>query len=262
MKLYNGKVDVQFSEAAHRYKVDGKYKEGVTSIIKILSKDGLIQWAANMVCEYIRANCQPLSASSKSIWQVSELDLKKAKYAHASFRDDSADIGKQVHKWIENHINGNDTEVSVQMRPSIDAFLRWEARAKPTYIASERVVYSKEHDYCGTTDVLAQINGERTVIDFKTGKPDEEWNARQKRYTGKKRARTTHFLQDAFYDIAMGEEDGILATRYAVLYLPLNGKVHFYDTAEVELYRQLAIDLLHAHRSLKEANFKNQFRED
>ena len=33
---------------------------------------------------------------------------KKAKYAHLTYRDAKAEIGKNVHSWIETHIAGDD----------------------------------------------------------------------------------------------------------------------------------------------------------
>lgn len=259
MELYNGQVLLKFNDLAHRYQIsidDGytwSYKQGVTTILRLLAKDGLIQWAANMVTDHIRINC----TKKDGVYQVDDDCLKLAKYAHSTKRDAAGDVGKQVHKWLEDHIKGHDGPVSVQMRPSIEAFLEWEAGAKPEYLASERVCYSLEHDFCGTTDTVMLLDGKRTVLDFKTGKPDGEWKS--KRYTGKKRARTEHFLQDAFYDIAITEEDGEKAEQYAVLYLPLDGNLYCYTTNETELLRELALSVLKTSRLLQQANFKNQY---
>lgn len=256
MLLYDGTVELEFNEANHRYKVNGQYKEGVTSLLKILNKDGLLQWAANMATTYIKDNCK-----DGKVYIVLDEDLAKAKYAHLNFRDAAADVGKQVHKWIELYIDGSTTSFTAEMAPSIEAFLRWEAWARPEYLFSERVCYSKEYDYCGTTDVVMMLDGMRTILDFKTGKAEEDYNPRSKRYSGKIRPRTEHLIQDAFYDIAITEEDGVAAEQYAVLYLPQNGNVQFLVNDNVGLYKQMALSVLSTARLHKACDQDNQFRD-
>ena len=53
------------------------------------------------------------------------------------------------------------------------AFMAWEDWRKSVDlkpIAVEQVVYSKKYGYAGTLDLLAEVNGVLTVIDWKTGK--------------------------------------------------------------------------------------------
>src|SRR5690242_19546896 len=59
--LCNGDVVLEFDEATHAYRVIkhpdpwfvGKHPPGVTSILKLIDKPALIQWAANCSVEYI-----------------------------------------------------------------------------------------------------------------------------------------------------------------------------------------------------------------
>ena len=53
------------------------------------------------------------------------------------------------------------------------AFMAWEdwrrsVKLKP--IAVEQVIYNEKHGYAGTLDLLADVDGVLTVVDWKTGK--------------------------------------------------------------------------------------------
>ena len=252
LELYEGKYKLQFNEASHRYKVNGEFKQGVTTVLGILSKDGLIQWAANMVCSFIRENC-----GKGASYQVTEEDLKNAKYAHTRKRDKAADTGSKVHKWIEEHLKGNDLPIDEDMRPSITAFEQWEEAYQPTYLFSEKVVYSEEYDYCGTFDVAFEMNGKRYLGDFKTSYPDKEY---KKYYTGRVRARKEHLLQCAAYDQAYQEEFNKPFDAYMVVYITKEGELHAFETDEIERYRNAWINIYKTFKAIKEIDFTNQYK--
>lgn len=253
--LYGGEVTVEFCEGNHRYKVNGEYKYGVTTALSVLSKDQLVQWSANRAVEAFR-----LAYSAESPWTPDTFEevCKQARYAHRTLKDDAADVGKRVHEWISNHIKGTPATVyDSAMFPSINAFLEWEYEAKPEYLHSERVVYSRKHDYCGTVDLVMNLNGQRVVADLKTGKPEQEY---KKTYTGRQRARCEHFMQNGAYDQAMGEEEGLYADSVAVIYLPLDGSIHVYQHDDTQFWREGFIKVLDTFRFLKSAGQVNEFQ--
>lgn len=267
MYLYGKKYKLVFSERDHKYLVNGEAKAGVTSILSILNKPGLPQWAANMVCEAIREGSEPFPhASGVAHYLVSENLLRTARNAFNSRRDNSANIGKDVHAWIENHINiklsgsGEEKEYNSDMEPSIKSFLKWEEEQKPEYIFSERIIYSEDGDYCGTSDTGVKINGKYLILDFKTGKPEKEYNKRLRRYTGKRRAYNTVFLQDALYDLAIYEEEGIKADQYGALYLSTNGEILYTTTDATEDFREAGKSIVKVHKLLNRVNYLNQFK--
>lgn len=259
--LYGGEYQVSFSESSHRYKVNGDYKFSVTTALGVLSKENLIQWAANKSVEAFR-----LAYSAEAPWspEVFETVCQQARYAHRTLKDDAAEVGKRVHAWISNYINvsngwgGEGMPCDDLMRPSINAFIDWEEQAQPEYLHSERVVYSKAHDYCGTVDLVMMIDGKRVVADLKTGKPEQEY--RNKGYTGRLRPRAEHLLQNAAYDQALGEEDGIYADSLAVIYIPLDGSIHVYQHEDVEFWRRGFLAVLETFRVLKSAGSINEFQ--
>lgn len=250
----------------HKYLVNDKEKPGVTSILSILNKPGLPQWAANQVVESIQKISDPfLKEEGMKAWVVTEFDLKRARVAFNNSRDDSALVGKKVHSWLENHvknqIKGIDEKekYSLDMKASIETFLEWEEAHNPTYVFSERIIYSENGDYCGTCDVGLILDGKRVILDFKTGKPEKQYDTRLRRYTGKKRAYSTVFMQDALYDLAIEEEDGIKADMYGALYLSTNGDLLFSVTEETDAFRRAAKAVVNLHKALQIINNVNKW---
>lgn len=243
-QLYGGKYTMEFNEANHRYKVNGVFKQGVTTMLKLLDKgDGLIQWAANMAVEAMQAGDPP----------------EIAKKAYLRKRDNAGDLGKRVHAWIENYNQGIDTKVDAEMQPSVDAYLRWEKEYKVEHLTPERVLYSVEHDYCGTVDDPHMQGKVRVINDYKTGKPDYEYDHRTRKYTGKIRPRIEHLLQDALYDQCMIEEDGIGADKYAVTYITKDGKLFYCETDRVQELRALALQVVKTYKMLKTEEKINEY---
>lgn len=242
VKMKNGKQ-------RHDYKVMSPAiyagrKEGVTATFNFVAKPELIQWAANMAVQAI----------------ANGADNHTAKYAHLTMKEAAGDIGTRVHAWIEAHFKGEDLPIEDDMKASVDGFLEWESRTKPETLFSERVVFSKSFDYAGKLDWGGMINGRYGLIDFKTGSCDKEFDVRLKRYTGKVRARTEHFIQNGGYDQALIDEDGDRAEFYGVLYIPVDGRVEYFETTDTDQYRETFIQTLQTKRMWKDGIYLNKFR--
>lgn len=83
----------------------------------------------------------------------------------------AADLGTRAHAWIENHITSKQTlMLDDDIKPAVNAFLQWESEHKVKYVKSECMVYSKCYEYAGRFDVLAEVDGYLTLVDFKTSK--------------------------------------------------------------------------------------------
>jgi hypothetical protein len=240
-KLYDGEVTVEFNEGTHRYKVNGSYKTGVTTILNLINKPHLIQWSANMAVQAMIDGVPP----------------DQAKYAHTKKRDKSADTGSKVHEWIENHLQGKDLPIDKDMRPSVEAFKRWAESNDIEVLDSERILYSKEYDYCGTVDLVFNRDGKRYVADFKTSDTDKEW---KKWYTGRVRARLEHLLQCAMYDQALTEELGTPADSYMVIYITKEGKLHYFDVDYTKELKEGALSLVRAFQQYKQLDSRNEWR--
>ena len=117
--------------------------------------------------------------------------------AYTEKRDKSADIGTLAHSCVEQIVQGKSAEESVKFVLSgvevdtsdptamenfndatkllpkmMDVFHNWWAYVVETYQAklafSEKPLYSRKLNYCGTLDLVVEINGRLYVLDFKT----------------------------------------------------------------------------------------------
>ena len=97
--------------------------------------------------------------------------------AHTKELAKAGDIGSQTHALIEWTMR---TQLMQKVGPSPRitdaaqwAFMAWEdwrksVKLKPIFI--EQTVYSENYGYAGTMDLLAEVEGVLTVVDWKTGK--------------------------------------------------------------------------------------------
>ena len=172
LKLKNDEKEVEipvfrFDPIKHRYYLGEKQMTGVTTILSVIAKNSLIQWAANEAVEYITEKA--LYFESTNDWKVSGDILVEARTAHVRKRDKSADIGTVAHSWISDYIGGKNPERNEEIAIITDNFLKWVEEAKPKFLASEKVVWHREAFYAGTLDFVAEINGKKMLGDIKTG---------------------------------------------------------------------------------------------
>jgi len=172
----------------------GKRVPGVTTINKNLgwSADALFRWGVNEAV----AGRNPLAV-----------------------RDQAADIGTICHKLIEVHIlevmgkgesfdplaeHGRDDVEKAEN--AMIAFLDWEQVNQPEYLHTE-MMFASPRGYGGTIDLVAKIEGEMTLVDFKTSKG----------------IYAEHFIQVSAYDKGLREILNIHCDRCKILRI---GKEH------------------------------------
>jgi hypothetical protein len=167
-ELYKGKVKGKFlgptdeKPKRHMYYVGGKRKTGVTTYCGIKDKSpGLIIWATELYRNYL------LDALKDGI---TEEHIFTGSTIHEERKAEAAAVGDEVHKWVEQYIKGEKPDMPERREAQIGvtAFLEWETENKVKFISSERVVYSKKHDYIGKMDIEAKVNGKLCLLDIKT----------------------------------------------------------------------------------------------
>ena len=162
-KLYGGKVEVKFYSDGHAYWVNGKRTTGVTTYLGIIDKSrALIPWAVGLYKDYLTA---ALANGGVTIENIEE-----GARQHTIRKEEAASIGSDVHDWIEKYIKGEKPEMPERKEAQIgvNAFLDWVKANKVKFISSERVIYSRKHDFVGRMDIEAKVNGELCLIDIKT----------------------------------------------------------------------------------------------
>lgn len=203
-KLYNGSVVIGFDKygtrtgARHSYwlkvPVSPEYPEGmrlipgVTGVSGLLTEaaSGLSPWAAWMAVRSLRED---------SGLAISEDQAELAISAHTRSRDTAAVKGTAVHKFIEMIVK--DEPVSTEDKKKVAykyaaSGLRELSKAGITVVDCERKVFSRIHNFCGTTDMRVRLpdGSLAAIVDAKTSKA----------------FRLAHAMQIAAYAFAYEEE--------------------------------------------------------
>lgn len=177
----NSKVGGRF------YDVDGALYPSVTHILGCIGKPALINWAANeerklvtqaaadLYVEWAAQLVPPqMPRESYDATLLARLGTVKA---HQKLLTKAGDIGTQIHSRVEwlmrtaiGAAAGPEPKVVDAALWASMAFEDWAKSVNLKPVLIEKTVYSKTHEYAGTMDLLARVNGVLTLIDFKSGK--------------------------------------------------------------------------------------------
>lgn len=163
---------------------DGERFPSVTTILQAINKPALVNWAAKeertMVLDCsanLYEDVAGISKMSRMAWLTTmEFRLGKEK-AHRKLLAKAGELGSQTHEMIEwtlHKMMGREMGAPPKIQDkAMWAFMAWEDWAKSVELKPlliEQVVYSHKYGFAGTLDLLAEIKGRVTVIDWKTGK--------------------------------------------------------------------------------------------
>ncbi len=124
------------------YIVDGEKLVSVTTVLGIIHKYPLLLW-------YGKLGTQEAKKESSRAMK----------------------IGTMVHKRIEDYIDGKtlrEWKSGTPQANAFNAFLSWIEDNDVIFIDRELRVYSREYGFAGTLDLIAEINGDLAIVDFKT----------------------------------------------------------------------------------------------
>lgn len=159
----------------------------VTHILQAINKPALVNWAANTE----RAAVTEAAADLYAEWagQLVPPQMPRASYvatllarlgqvkAHQKELAKAGEVGTQAHKLIEWTMRaaigadaGPKPQVSDKALWATMAFEDWAKSVNLKPVLIEQTVFSRTHQFAGTMDLLARVNGVLTLIDFKTGK--------------------------------------------------------------------------------------------
>ena len=206
-----------FDHDEHVYFVDGERVRNVTGITDSLDlgkTNALMGWAVKVGMEKLRGDLVPSGLRADDLFSVSpevfDAAIKEAKKAHRQKKEGAATIGRDAHDWVEAHIKAQiefgpdpDPPRFPESQSAVDAYLSWEREHHVQYLQSERKIYSRLHQYAGTLDIIAIVDGKRSLIDLKTSNSP----------------RIEYFLQTAAYAFAWEEEmpDEPLEDRFILM---------------------------------------------
>src|SRR6266498_1982867 len=136
----------------------------VTTILSVIDKSALKYWAAKGVAEYAVDNVNTWTQLDRP----AAVDLlKRAPFRYTEKR---IDLGTAVHEACEAYMKGEaTTEWPPDIQKYMENFVNFLQEWKPTFQASEITVYSRQHKYAGTFDLLMWFGNELVLLDIKTG---------------------------------------------------------------------------------------------
>lgn len=157
---------LKFYPASHRYKLDGQWVPGVTTLIKDgLPKPALTYWAARTVAEWVADNESALEQMRHMGRGPLVAALKETPWQK---RDDAAIRGTEVHALAEQLVHGEEVHVPEHVAGHVQGYVDWLDREQPEALWTERPVGNRKWQYAGTFDLIARLRGETWLLDVKT----------------------------------------------------------------------------------------------
>jgi hypothetical protein len=151
----------------HSYAIDGVKAEGVTTLLgRALPKRALIEWAGKTTASYAVDRWDELAELKPSV----RLDrLNRARYEE---RDAAARRGTEVHTLAQRAVAGEDLDAICpeELRGHVESYIEFLDAFDVSPVLIETVIANRKEFYCGTLDLVADMGGERWLIDVKTGR--------------------------------------------------------------------------------------------
>lgn len=143
----------------------------VTSILKVIGKPALIEWAKKVVSDHVYDNFAQLKGL-ETMEQVGDF-LKEARRADIKIRDTAANVGSLAHGEIERYVRKQITleQANPAVQHIVQRFIEWETEVGFVLEHAERMVYSHQYQFAGTLDlsgIMTKREGKRAIIDIKT----------------------------------------------------------------------------------------------
>lgn len=185
-----GRIDTANS---HWYKMDGERVDGVTTILgNGIPRPALVGWAAKSIAEFVgeritidphagtvdaTALARDLAAIGRenrySKWpndgSVSRLAfIETLKGVHWQDRDRAAKRGTEVHGLAERIAQGEEVDVPEELIGHVDSYIRFLDEWQVHPVIVEGVCGHRKHRWMGTFDLVADLHGERWLLDLKT----------------------------------------------------------------------------------------------
>lgn len=178
---------------------------GITSVLNIIAKPALIQWAANMAVDYIKSKTKNVvvdGMESNIRGYITDEMLEEARFAHRKTKEkagaDGTDIHAEIEKLIKVSMEVNNGKIEAfmlndELPKQVKEFAQWAMVNSVIFLASEKRLCSQSLWIAGTADFFAIVNGKLMVGDIKTNKSGIQ---------------TTHFIQASAY-AHMAKEMGL-----------------------------------------------------
>jgi len=160
-------MTLKFAEKTHRYHLDGKPIQGVTTLIKGgLPAPQLTYWAAKSVAEFVADHDAEIEMMRGLPRQAMVAALKETPWAA---RDKAGVRGTDVHALAERLVAGLEVEVPEHLAGHVEACVRFLDEWQPEPLVVEKPVAHRTHWWAGKPDLIARLpDGRTALLDWKT----------------------------------------------------------------------------------------------
>ena len=145
----------------------------------------------------------------------------------------STSRGTDTHTLIENYLLNRDLPTVQPISDFLFKIAKTELNKIDNIYCLEGALYSKQLGVAGTTDCIAEFDGELAVIDFKTSKKPKprEWIE-------------NYFVQAMFYGMALYEMTGIRIKKLVIIMTCENGECVIYEERDLNKYMKLVVQYI------------------
>jgi len=164
----------------HHYEdINGQRIPGVTTILSNgYPKPALVTWAAKMAAEYAINNRETVLGQLDRSKYETEADYINARYevlkdiqgSPYRDRDAAANRGTEVHRLAEQLVQGLEVTPPAVLQRHVAHYVEFLDVFNPQPVLIESVVYNLTFGYAGTLDLIADMGGERWLLDLKTNR--------------------------------------------------------------------------------------------
>jgi len=171
-------LDIKFSPKSHRYKLGDLYLIGTTTVLGCRRKEFLQWWTVKEMYKFLG---EQWNIEKTYTAKEKEELLLLGKKAWTVKKDKALDSGSIAHILVQKSIiakvRGLDNfwffqylpeQTRIEVSNSYQAWLDWEKTHKIEYLVTELVMGSEVHYVGGTVDVVAIVDGQLELIDWKT----------------------------------------------------------------------------------------------
>ena len=141
--------------------------------------------------------------------------------------------GTDMHTLVENYLYNKSLPEVQPLSNVLFKIAKKELNKIDNIHCLEGALYSKQLGVAGTTDCIAEFDGELAVIDFKTSKKPKprEWIE-------------NYFVQAMFYGMALYEMTGIPIKKLVIIMTCENGECVIYEERDLNKYMKLVVQYI------------------
>jgi hypothetical protein len=155
-----------------RVTYNGEEYRAAGGTMQVLSKPGLVGWAAEQVGLYVRDTLEKARAGK---WKFSEIMDVLGKPEHLreipqGSRSSRMDVARVIHDYVQASADNIELPADAfgeLTRPYIEAYRKWFQESGYKWEALRCFAYNTEHGYCVEFDgILTNVAGQNIVVDF------------------------------------------------------------------------------------------------